>query len=91
MALLDVLHWLGVPGSIVLVLSTVWSLWHAHEIAQWLGNATIYARFIGLAILFGVLAMSGLIPGIHFKINLGALADALRAIWGLLPVENILP
>jgi len=92
MGLLEgLLKWLGAPGSVILVVSTVFALYHSRELLQWMSGVSIYARFVGLTILLGVLAYSGLVPGIHLELDPGALTDALGAIWRLLPLGSIPP
>jgi hypothetical protein len=92
MGLLEgLLKWLGAPGSVILVVSTVFALYHSRELLQWISGASIYARFLGLAIFLGVLAHSGLVPGIHLELDLSVLTDVLGAIWGLLPFGALVP
>lgn len=85
------LEWLGAPGSVILVFSTLLALYHGRSILKTLSGASIYARFAGLTIFLGALAVSGLVPGVHLELDVGTFGDALGGVLSWLPLEKVLP
>ncbi len=88
LVLTDVLAWLGVRGSIVLVASAIVAAYHGHSLLALFATLGVYARIAGLFVLFAVVAYAGLIPGVHVSIDVPTLAEFLSRVWSWLPIPE---
>jgi hypothetical protein len=91
MVVVELLEALGVSHAILLVVSAALALMHGREAMQMLAAAGLYARIGGLFAFLFVVVMSGIVPGIHVEVDIGALANVIGDLWSLLPVEKFLP
>lgn len=86
----EILHWLGVGGSIATVVSAGIMLYHGRELLKFAARFGVWVRMAGLVGFVVVLAASGIIPGVSLSVNLGALWGALTGLYEWLPMGRIL-
>lgn len=86
----ELLHWLGVPGSIILVLSAGLTVYHGRHLLTIGALLGRWLRFGGVLLILAAVAVSGLVPGVRLSIDLGALASGLGELLRLLPVDMVL-
>lgn len=85
----DVLHMLGLPGSIILVASVGLSLYHGRNLLTAGAKLATWLRFGGVLALLAVVAYAGLIPGVSLSINLSIVVETAGRLWRLLPIDVI--
>ena len=84
--LAEVLHWIGVPGQIVLLVSFVLGAYHFKEL---LGVASVAGSWIQMGLVFAfvlVVGVTGLVPGFRVHIDVGVLLDLAEGVFRLLPL-----
>jgi hypothetical protein len=83
----EILALLGVPGSIVLVLSVLFAIYHGKNILDFFSRMTIWFRIGAVVAILSVLAIAGFIPGVDLTVHAHTLIDALvgvgEALWSL--------
>ena len=84
--LVDLLRMIGLEGQVVLVASAAVALYHGRSALQMAAIAGTWLRFSGVFAFVLVLLLSGVIPGLHLKADLGVLSDMLRDLWQLIPI-----
>ncbi|MDG5775968.1 hypothetical protein VB773_14280 [Haloarculaceae archaeon H-GB2-1] len=79
MVVADILHSLGVSGSIVSVVVGLVALKHGREIFTVLSLAGMYMRVLAVGGFLLLLVSSGLVPGISasFNVQMGVMANLL--------------
>lgn len=89
MVLSELLHWLGVPGSIVLVLSAGLTVYHGRHLLALGAMLGTWLRFGGVLVLLTAIAYSGLVPGVNLNIDLGKLFEFIVWLWSVLPIPSL--
>ncbi|GGL26155.1 hypothetical protein GCM10009037_07220 [Halarchaeum grantii] len=78
----ELLHALGVPGSIVVVASVAVTLFHGRHLLAIGATVATWARFVGFLVLVGAVAYAGLIPGVNLSVAVEPLWHATSALAG---------
>lgn len=84
--LAEVLHWIGVPGQIVLLVSFVLGAYHLREV---IGLAALAGMWVRMALVFvGVLVVgvTGVVPGFSVHVDVGVLYDHVDWLWRFVPI-----
>ncbi|WP_435099630.1 hypothetical protein [Halarchaeum sp. P4] len=79
--LTDLLHWLGVSGSIVLVGSVALTVYHGRHLFRLGALLGTWLRFSGLLAILAAVAYSGLVPGIDLDVDFGTLGSLAGTAW----------
>ena len=76
MVVADLLHSIGLSGSIVTIVVAVIGLKHGREVLGLLSTIGIWTKAIGFLVFLFVLSTTGLIPGVEVavELSLGVLA-----------------
>ncbi|MBV0925012.1 hypothetical protein KTS45_12475 [Halomicroarcula limicola] len=85
----ELLHALGVSGSIVTVVSAAVMFYHGREVLSVLTRVGAWVR-IGAVFAFVAVALSsGLVPGVDVSLNLETLWSWLSGVASSIPIREI--
>ena len=85
----EVLAWVGVKGSLVLVVSAVIAAYHGHSLLGFFARLGTWARVAGVFLLVGVVAYAGLIPGVRLSLDFVTLGTLAGRLWSWLPIPAL--
>jgi len=85
----ELLHWMGLPGSIIAIVSTGIMLYHAHEVIGFLSRLGTWLRIGGVLTFLGVLAAAGVIPGVKISTDLRVVWNGLVDVLSWLPIKRL--
>ncbi|MEA5387228.1 hypothetical protein VB779_09310 [Haloarculaceae archaeon H-GB11] len=85
----ELLHWLGVPGSIGAIVSAGVMLFHGKHVLSLLARIGTWMRVTGVVAFLAVVLASGVVPGVELSIDIGTFWAWLSGVWAALPIEEM--